>query len=467
MAVLKKNDTIELRAETLLANGNAICRTDDGFVVFVPSAAPGDILKAHIIKVTKNYAVAKIEEIIQPSPIRFEDGCPFSKSCGGCTFQHISYEKECEFKENTVNDALERIGKLELRVEKFYGAENTRCYRNKAVYPVGVNKEGKAISGFYASMSHRITEHDECAISNPEFVKIRDCVIDFINDRDISVYNEESGKGLVRSIHLRSVKSGSISLSLILNSDSLLSKATENAFVRDITEKFPFVTTILININTKNTNVILGDRWRTLFGDGYIYDELLGRKFRITPASFWQVNREQAEVLYSVAKQYAALKDGESLVDLYCGTGSVGLCLAEKGTKLFGVEVVEQAAKDAEFNAKLNGIDGKFVALETENALDDEYVKNLHPDVITVDPPRKGCVGAVEKIAKLGAKRIVYISCDPATLARDLAEFETLGYKATRASAVDMFPRTGHVESVVLLKKEIRRDAEDGIYVYT
>ena len=454
MASLKKNDDLELYVETLLGNGNGLCRTDDGFVVFVPSAAPGDVIKAHVIKVTKSYAVAKIKEIIQPSPSRHEDGCPFSKSCGGCTFQHISYEEECKFKENTVNDALERIGKLDLRVEKFYGAENICSYRNKAVYPVGTDKDGRVVSGFYATMSHRIVEHDNCMISNPVFSEIRDEVIEFIKARSISVYNEETGKGLTRSIHLRSTKSGDVSLSLILNGEVLLSKATEDAFTKEMTTKFPYIKTILINVNTKNTNVILGDMWRTLFGDGYIYDELLGRKFRITPASFWQVNRKQAEVLYSVAKEYANLAQGESLVDLYCGTGSVGLCLADEGTKLFGVEVIEQAAKDADFNAKLNGIDGKFAALETENALDDEYVKNLHPDVITVDPPRKGCVGAVEKIARLGAKRIVYISCDPATLARDLGEFETLGYKAVKASAVDMFPRTGHVESVVLLTRK-------------
>ena len=454
MASLKKNDDLELYVETLLGNGNGLCRTDDGFVVFVPSAAPGDVIKAHVIKVTTSYAVAKIKEIIQPSPSRHEDGCPFSKSCGGCTFQHISYEEECKFKENTVNDALERIGKLDLRVEKFYGAENICSYRNKAVYPVGTDKDGRVVSGFYATMSHRIVEHDNCMISNPVFSEIRDEVIEFIKARSISVYNEETGKGLTRSIHLRSTKSGDVSLSLILNGEVLLSKATEDAFTKEMTTKFPYIKTILINVNTKNTNVILGDMWRTLFGDGYIYDELLGRKFRITPASFWQVNRKQAEVLYSVAKEYANLAQGESLVDLYCGTGSVGLCLADEGTKLFGVEVIEQAAKDADFNAKLNGIDGKFAALETENALDDEYVKNLHPDVITVDPPRKGCVGAVEKIARLGAKRIVYISCDPATLARDLGEFETLGYKAVKASAVDMFPRTGHVESVVLLTRK-------------
>lgn len=458
MASLKKNDTLELTADTLLGNGNAICRTEDGFVVFVPSAAPGDRVKAHVIKVTKSYAVAKILEIIQPSPYRNEDGCPFSKSCGGCTFQHISYEKECEFKENTVNDALSRIGKLDLKVEKIYGAKDICSYRNKAVYPVGTNKDGKAISGFYAQMSHRIVEHDNCLISNPVFSKIRDGVICFVNENNISVYNEESGKGLIRSIHLRSTKNGDVSLSLVLNGNTLVSKAVENSFVNYILSEFPQIKTILININTKNTNVILGDKWRTLFGDGCIYDELLGRKFRITPASFWQVNREQAEVLYSVAKEYAALKEGEKLVDLYCGTGSVGLCIAENDTRLYGVEIIEQAAKDAEFNAKLNGIDGKFAALETENALDDEYVKNLHPDVITIDPPRKGCVGAVEKIASLGAKRIVYISCDPATLARDLQEFETLGYKAVRASAVDMFPRTGHVESVVLLSRKIPDD---------
>ena len=453
MAGLKKNDSLVLEVEKLLGNGNGLCHTDEGFVVFVQGAAPGDVIDAHIIKVTKSYAVAKILEIKQPSPIRNRDGCPFSKSCGGCTFQHINYEEECKFKENTVNDALSRIGKLDLRVEKFYGAENVCSYRNKAVYPIGVNKDGKAISGFYAQMSHRIVEHDVCMISNPVFSKIRDGVLEFINDRNISVYSEETGKGLVRSIHLRSTKHGDISLSLILNGKEFLSPSTEKAFVRFINDTFPEVKTILININTKNSNVILGDEWRTLFGDGYIYDELLGKKFRITPASFWQVNREQAEVLYSVAKEYASLKEGEKLADLYCGTGSVGLCLAEKNTKLYGVEVVEEAARDAEFNAKLNGIEGKFVALPTENALDDEYVKNLHPDVITVDPPRKGCVGAVEKIASLGAKRIVYISCDPATLARDLAEFELFGYKATRASAVDMFPKTGHCEAVALLER--------------
>ena len=223
MASLKKNDRLELKVEKLLGNGNGLCHTSDGFVVFVPGTAPGDIINAHIIKVTKSYAVAKSLEILQPSPIRFEDGCPYSKSCGGCTFQHISYKEECKFKENTVNDALSRIGKLDLTVEKFYGANNVCGYRNKAVYPVSTDKDGKAISGFYAQMSHRIVEHENCEISNPVFCKIRDSVLEFINDRGISVYNEESTKGLVRSIHLRSTKSGDISLTLILNGKEDLS----------------------------------------------------------------------------------------------------------------------------------------------------------------------------------------------------------------------------------------------------
>ncbi len=451
---IKKNDCLTLRAEKLLSNGNAICHTEDGFVVFVPQGAPEDILKVHVIKVTKSYAVAKIVEIIQPSPYRNEDGCPYRVKCGGCSFQHIGYGAEGKFKAEAVNDALLRIGKLDLQIENFYGAKSCTGYRNKAVYPVGTDKDGKLISGFYASMSHRIIEHDECTISNPAFVKIRDAVVTFAKRLGIPSYDEEKNAGLLRSIHLRSARSGDISLTLVLNGEKLISDGVEKEFVIYINSLFPNVKTILINVNKKNTNVILGDAWRTIFGDGYIYDELLGKRFRITPASFWQVNSEGAERLYSVAKEYADLKENDTLIDLYCGTGSVGICLAEKGVKLYGVEIVDQAAKDAEYNAKLNGIDGEFWAAETENALDDVRLSSIKPDVITVDPPRKGCVGAVEKIAKLCAKRIVYISCDPATLARDLAEFETFGYKATRASAVDLFARTGHCECVVQLCKQ-------------
>lgn len=450
---LKKNDCITLSVTSLLGNGNGLAKTEDGFVVFIPGAAPGDVVKAHVIKVTKSYAVAKILEIVQPSPYRNEDGCPFAKSCGGCSFQHISYKEECKFKENTVNDALSRIGGLDIRVEKFHAAKSTFFYRNKAVYPIGTDKDGKAISGFYAQSSHRIIRHDKCLISNETFTKICDTVIAFANKKAISVYDENTGKGMLRSLFLRAAKSGDICLTLVVNDVPESNHDWHSDFVREITSIYPCIKSVVLNYNTKNTNVILGDEVKYLFGDGYLYDELCGKKFRVHLKSFWQVNREQAEVLYSVAKEFANLREGELLADLYCGTGSVGISIARQSTRLFGVEIVEAAAMDAQYNARLNGIEGSFVALPAENALDDELLKKLHPDVITVDPPRKGCVGAVEKIAALGAKRIVYISCDPATLARDLKEFDTLGYKALRVQAVDMFPRTGHVEAVALLEQ--------------
>lgn len=448
---LKKNDILTLRAESIMQNGNAISHTEDGFVVFIVSAAAGDIVSARIIKVTKNYAVAKIEKILQPSSLRYEDGCPFGQKCGGCVFQHITYKAECEFKKSAVNDAFERIAKSSLRLEEYFPCENIIGYRNKAVYPVGTDASGNLVSGFYAPMSHNIVKHDKCLIGNPIFTKIRDAALEFLQDNSISAYDENTLTGVVRSIYLRTSVSGEICLTLILNSKQLKDTQTENEFCSYIQYLFPEIVTVLINVNTQNGNAVLGKDWRTLYGDGYIYDELCSKKFRVYPASFWQVNHTQAQVLYNKAKEYAALQSGERLLDLYCGTGSVGICIAEKDTKLFGVEIVEQAVKDATFNAKLNGLDAEFICLETENALDDPRLKELKPDVITVDPPRKGCVGAVEKIASLGAKRIVYISCDPATLARDIELFEKCGYTPSCASAVDMFPRTAHVECCVLL----------------
>ncbi len=450
---IKKNDLLTLKAQSLLQNGNALCKTEDGFVVFVAGAIPGEVFDAHVIKVTKSYAVAKIVNIIQPSLSRNEDGCPFSKSCGGCVFQHIDYQTECKYKEDAVNDALKRIGKLDISVERFYGAEEICAYRNKAVYPIGVDKDGKAVSGFYARSSHRIVQHDSCLISPDIFAKIRDYIINFINANVLSVYDELTGKGLMRSVFLRITRDEHICVVLVINSIFGKDDGFSQKLVQEITQEFPQIKTVCLNSNTESTNVILGDKYKTVYGDSYIYDELCGKKFRISPASFWQVNSSQAEVLYGIAKEFANLSPGEILADLYCGTGSVGVSIADEDTRLYGVEIVEDAARDAEFNARLNGIDGSFVALPAESALDDDFIKNLHPDVITVDPPRKGCVGAVKKIADLGAKRIVYISCDPATLARDLAEFEELGYKVQKVRAVDMFPRTGHVETCVLLSK--------------
>ena len=451
---LKKNDTVTLKTEIMLQNGNALAHTHDGFVVFVPGAAPDETVEAIIIKVTKSYAVAKITKITQPSPNRIKDGCPYAGKCGGCVFCHIDYKTECEYKKNAINDAFQRIGGLDFSLSEFFPSKDCTHYRNKAVFPVGTLSDGSITAGFYARNTHRIVPHTACLIGKPEFDCIKDSAVAFFNQNHISAYNEISGKGLVRSIYLRgSHKYGDISLTLILNGEKFVNAECEKSFCNFITQLYPQIKTVLVNTNTENSNAVLGKKWRTLTGDGFIYDELCGKRFRITPASFWQVNHDGTEILYSKAAEYAALEPGQTLIDLYCGTGTVGLCIADKATRLYGAEIVEQAVADAKINARLNGISAKFLCLDTATALDDPRLKELKPDVITIDPPRKGCADAVEKIASLGARRIVYISCDPSTLARDLANFDNFGYRPVKATGVDMFPRTGHVECVVLMSR--------------
>lgn len=453
---MKKNDFLELTVTDTDKNGYGISHAPNGMTVFVKNACAGDKLTAKIIKITKSYAVAIIENIIQPSADRVSDGCAVSGKCGGCVFQHISYDAECHFKEESINSAFKRIGKLDLKISEFYGAKNTESYRNKAVYPVGINKDGNIVSGFYAQMSHRIVTHDNCKIGDADFIKIRDYIISYMSENNIMPYNESDRTGVLRSIYLRkATKDNSIILTLIINTPKLHSEKTEFHFCANIINKFPQICSVLVNVNQKPSNAVLGDKWRTLYGDGYLYDTLCEKAFRISPASFYQVNHEQTEILYGIAKDFAGLLPGQTLLDLYCGTGTVGICIAEKDTKLVGVEIVPQAAKDAQFNAKSNGLNAHFLCLDAEHALDDQRLLELKPDVITIDPPRKGCgIEAATKIASLGAKKIVYISCDPATLARDLSQFDVCGYKAVCAKGVDMFPRTAHVETVVLLKRQ-------------
>lgn len=456
---MKKNDFAELFITDTDKNGNGIARAENGLAVFVRNTCAGDKVLAKIIKITKSYAVAIPEEIIQPSADRIAGGCAVSGKCGGCAFQHISYEAECRFKAKGIDAAFERIGKLDIRLSAFHAAKDTRNYRNKAIYPVGKDKDGKAYSGFFARMSHRIIEHDECNIAYGLFPSIRDSLLEYVNKRNIPPYDEEARTGVLRSIYMRKAENGSVILTLILNTAELISKEEEALFCEYIKSKHPEIVSVLVNINTKTSNAVLGPSFRILLGDGYLYDELCGKKFRISPASFYQVNHAQTEVLYGIAKRFANLSSGETLLDLYCGTGTVGICIAEPDTKLIGVEIVPEAAKDADFNAKANGLDAKFLCLDAENALDDEKLITLKPDVITIDPPRKGCgEKAARKIASLGASRIVYISCDPATLARDLAVFEECGYRAQAAEGVDMFARTGHCEVVCALQRQLRSD---------
>ncbi len=455
MAIYKKNDVLNLTIEDLCGNGNALARDEQGYVIFVKNGVTGDRAKAKIIKVTKNYSVAIIDEIIEKSPLRIAEECEFSQKCGGCIFQNISYEAECEFKRKTIDNDIKRIAGLELRTSAFYPSDSICEYRNKASYPVSTDVQGKMISGFYARNSHRICEHDKCLIGKDYFVKVRDFVIDFCNKNHIPAYSEETGKGLLRHIYIRCTENDKFSLTLVINENKFVSTNVELEFVTVFTEAFSDCVTILLNTNKDVTNAILGETWRTIYGDGYIYDELLGNKFRISPASFYQVNKKQAEKLYSLAGEFANIQENQTILDLYCGTGTIGICLARENCKLYGVDISEEAIIDAKYNAEINDVSGEFIALAAGEALNSERIKDLKPDVIIIDPPRKGCGEiAVERIASLNAERIVYISCDPATLARDLKQFDELGYKATDAVGVDMFPRTGHVETVILLSRK-------------
>lgn len=451
---LIKNKTYTFTVESLCGNGNGIARCD-GFVVFIPCTAQGDIVQAKVIKVTKSYAVAKLEKIITASPSRIYDGCPQMSKCGGCSFAHISYSEECRIKRAMIDDSFERIGNLALRTENFFGAEKTERYRNKAIYPVAADKNGKLISGFYANMSHRLVEHDDCFIGPEIFSKIKDSVLEIFSEKlCIDAYDEKSGKGTLRSIYMRKSSLGKLLLTLVVNADGI-GKSNEEAFCRYITEKYPEVSGILLNTNKKTGNSLLGEKWRTLWGDSFLQDTLCGKKFRIAPAAFYQVNHEQTERLYGIAKSFAEIKENETVFDLYCGTGTIGIILAEKGVKLVGVEISREAAANAAENAKINGVDAEFICLDAGEALNSPRIAEKKPDVILIDPPRKGCGDeAAEKIASFGAGRIVYISCNPQTLARDLAKFTECGYKAVRAVGVDLFPRTGHVETVVLLQRQ-------------
>lgn len=451
-----KNQILTLSPTELCGNGNGLAKTADGFVVFIRDGVPGDTVKAKLIKVTKSYGVALIEEFIEKSPLRC-GGCPRFPACGGCAFQNISYETECRYKEKTINDDFERIGHLSLRLSGFIGAESTKGYRNKAVYPCSAStkEKGKILTGYYAQSSHRIIPHEECFIGRDFFPAVRDFTVSFFESNGLCAYDEETGSGLLKYVYIRSAHDGSFLLTLVLSGKSLGNNGLEERFCLELKEAFPDCVGIWINTNPKAGNAILGDLWRHLYGEKYLCDVLLGREFRIAPAAFWQVNRAQAEKLYTVASEFADVRPGETLLDLYCGTGSVGICAAKEGCRLYGVEISPEAVENAGYNAKRNGIEAEFVCLDAGEALNSERVRSLSPDVILLDPPRKGCgEEAAERIASLGASRLVYISCDPATLARDLAVFSRLGYAPVKAVGVDMFPRTGHVETVVCLCRE-------------
>ncbi len=447
--MLLKNAQIELTVDGYTAEGSGVGHCD-GMAVFVGNAAVGDRLKVHIIKSKKTYAIGKIVDILEPSEDRIPVDCPYFNSCGGCAYRHISYEAELNAKKDRVEQAFSRLSHIDIKAESVCGGETTR-YRNKAQFPVGLDKEIKI--GFFAPRSHRIIDCSDCLLQPEEFSEITDVFREWIRDKNISLYDEKTHKGVLRHIYLRkAAATGEIMVCAVINADSL----PEANDLEKRLKKIENIKTLVLNINREKTNVILGKKCINIFGDGYITDILCGNKIRISPLSFYQVNRNQAQRLYEKAAEYAGLSGKETLLDLYCGAGTIGLSMADKVKKVIGVEIVPEAVEDARINAEINIIkNAEFFCGDASDAAKMLKEKGIKPDCIILDPPRKGCDGELIKtVSEMNPERIVYVSCDPATLARDCAVFKDYGYKTDRLSVFDLFPRTVHVETVVLMTKK-------------
>ncbi len=450
--MLKKNDEIQLTVKSCTVQGSGVCDYN-GMTVFVRGAVTGDHVLAHIIKVKKTYAVGIIKKITQRSPIRVKPECAVFERCGGCCFAHIKYAEELKIKEQQVADNFKRIGGLDIDLKPIIGSPSEYRYRNKAQYPVG--SDGKfAQIGFYAPMSHRIIDCADCALQPEDFKRVVDIFRDFIRVKKISTYDEASNKGLLRHIYIRKgFVTGEIMVCIVANGREI---PFVNELVDTLKEEIDGLESVILNVNTKSTNVVLGAECITLYGKDYITDELCGLKFNISPLSFYQVNHDAAEILYNKAKEYAGLTGKETLIDLYCGTGTIGLTMARDAKQLVGVEIVEQAIENANKNAELNGIDNaRFICGDASKAAEILLNEDVKPDVVILDPPRKGCdADLLETVSKMNPDRVVYVSCDSATLARDCARFAEIGYNVKQATPVDLFPKTGNVECVCLLCKQ-------------
>ena len=452
---MKKNDEFQLEITGMTAEGSGVGHKD-GMAVFVSNTAVGDTVLAHAIKVKKNYAVAKAMQITVPSPDRTEPDCAVFNRCGGCVYRHISYEAELKIKQQRVADAFARIGGLDVKLQQIIGADSTNGYRNKAQLPVG-KENGKTKTGFYSFHSHNIIDCDCCRLQPDLFSKIAAEFRCWVDENSVSVYDENSHKGLVRHLYIRCAENcAETSVCIVINGKNL--PHADNLWAR---LSALGVTGLSINVNKEKTNVILGNTTHTLYGKAEITDTLLGTKFEISPLSFYQVNRRQTEKLYSVAAEYAALTPDTVLLDMYCGVGTIGLTMAKKVKELVGVEIVAPAIENAKKNAALNGItNARFICGDASQAADKLKNEGIKPNVIILDPPRKGCdEELIKTVAQMSPERIVYVSCDPATLARDCAIFATLGYEIAQENGtnlitpVDMFPRTAHVETVALLHR--------------
>lgn len=453
-----KNDICKVTIEDLGMNGEGIGHID-GYTLFVKDALPGDIVEAKVTKPNKKYAYARLNKIITPSKHRIEPKCPVALRCGGCQIQHLSYEAQLEFKQNKVKNDLERIGKSkDFTLHPIIGMDNPFSYRNKSQFPVSADKNGSIQIGFYAGRTHSVIETDHCFIGIEENDRILAIIKTHMQQYNIAPYDEMKRLGLVRHILIRKgFATGEIMVCIVINGNSL----PESDKLIDSLKSVEGMTSISLNINKENTNVILGKKLKCLYGTLYITDMIKDVKFQISPLSFYQVNPVQTEKLYLTALEYAGLTGKETVWDWYCGIGTISLFLAEHALKVRGVEIIPEAIENAGNNAKLNGIaNTEFYVGKAEEVLPSYYASQeaagVHAtaDVIVVDPPRKGCdQKLLETIAAMQPSRVVYVSCDPATLARDVKYLEENGYKLKEAQPVDMFPMTGHVETVAALHR--------------
>ena len=450
----RKNDLVTLEIEDCGIDGEGIGKAD-GFTVFVKDAVIGDTVTAKIIKAKKNYGYGRLMEVLKPSPYRVEPKCEFARQCGGCQLQALSYDQQLIFKTNKVKGHLERIGGFtDIPMEPIIGMDELFHYRNKAQFPVGRNKEGKIVTGFYAGRTHNIIENRDCALGVAENKEVLDRVIAHMEKYGIEPYNEATGKGLVRHVLIRyGYFTKEVMVCLILNGNKI---PKEELLVKSLCE-IPGMTSITINVNKKHSNVILGEEIRLLWGQEYITDRIGDISYQISPLSFYQVNPMQTQKLYAKALEYADLHGQETVWDLYCGIGTISLFLAQKAKFVRGVEIVPAAIENAKENAKLNGLENtEFFVGKAEEVLPREYKKNgVYADVIVVDPPRKGCDETLlETMVEMNPDRIVYVSCDSATLARDLKYLCERGYELRKVCPVDQFGMTVHVETVVLLSQQ-------------
>ena len=450
----RKNDLVTLEIEDCGIDGEGIGKAD-GFTVFVKDAVIGDTVTAKIIKAKKNYGYGRLMEVLKPSPYRVEPKCEFARQCGGCQLQALSYDQQLVFKTNKVKGHLERIGGFtDIPMEPIIGMDELFHYRNKAQFPVGRNKEGKIVTGFYAGRTHNIIENRDCALGVAENKEVLDRVIAHMEKYGIEPYNEATGKGLVRHVLIRyGYFTKEVMVCLILNGNKI---PKEEQLVKSLRE-IPGMTSITINVNKKHSNVILGEEICLLWGQEYITDRIGDISYQISPLSFYQVNPMQTQKLYAKALEYADLHGQETVWDLYCGIGTISLFLAQKAKFVRGVEIVPAAIENAKENAKLNGLENtEFFVGKAEEVLPREYKKNgVYADVIVVDPPRKGCDETLlETMVEMNPERIVYVSCDSATLARDLKYLCERGYELRKVCPVDQFGMTVHVETVVLLSQQ-------------